>query len=465
MRILFLLLLLFISGTACRQEAPDAKPEIETMPPLSSTIEWAKNANIYEVNIRQYTEEGTIKAFHEKHLKRLKDMGVDVLWLMPVFPISETKRKGGLGSYYAVSDFRRVNPEFGTMKDLERLLAQAHDYGMKIILDWVPNHTGWDHVWIKEHPEYYTQIDGKITDPVNPETNESWGWTDVADLNYNNKALRANMISDLLFWVKEKGVDGFRMDVAGEVPLDFWEECIPALRATKADLFMLAEAEVPEHRNTATLFNMSYGWSFHHLMNAIAQDKDSLPSIDAWLEQDRARFTQGQHMHFITNHDENSWNGTVEERMGEAADALAVLAFTFDGMPLIYSGQEAGLSKRLKFFEKDSINWGAYSKENFYKILLALKHRNKALWNGNAGGMLKRMPMGDANSLYAFYREKAGERVMILLNLSKTAQNVTFDYEACEGLYSDVFTGQSVEVENGQTISLGAWGYQVLELQ
>lgn len=464
---LFILLLLFTSFIACKQQTIEKNsPQSKTKnTSLKNSPTWAKNANIYEVNIRQYTEEGTIKAFQERHLKRLKEMGVDILWLMPIFPISETKRKGGLGSYYAVSDFRSINPEFGTMEDIDALITQAHAYDMKIVLDWVPNHTGWDHVWIKEHPEYYTQIDGAITDPINPETKESWGWTDVADLNYDNKALRANMISDLLFWVKEKGIDGFRMDVAGEVPLDFWETAITSLRAAKPDIFMLAEAEEPNHRNNAKLFNMSYAWSFHHLMNAIAQGKDSLHAIDNWLKEDRARFKQGQHMHFITNHDENSWNGTIEERMGKAADALAVLAFTFDGMPLLYSGQEAGLNKRLAFFEKDAIDWNTYDKADFYKVLLHLKHRNQALWNAAAGGELQRISVENDEHIYAFYREKEGDRVLVLLNLSKAGQNAVLRLPALEGLYSDVFTGLSVNIEDGQTISLGAWGYQVLELQ
>lgn len=464
MRIHFLLLLLVaISWASCKQNAPKPLPETEpTIMPSPS--DWAKNANIYEVNIRQYTATGTINAFREGHLQRLKDMGVDILWLMPIYPISETKRKGTLGSYYAVSDFRKVNPAFGTMQDMEALLKEAHALGMKVILDWVPNHTGWDHVWIKEHPDYYTQINGEITDPVNSETGESWGWTDVADLNYDNADMRAAMIADLLFWVEEKGIDGFRMDVASEVPLSFWETAIPKLRAAKPDIFMLAEAEVPEHRNTAELFDMSYGWSFHHLMNAIAQGKDSIPSIATWLEQDRERFKQGHHMHFITNHDENSWNGTVQERMGKAADAMAVLAFTFDGMPLLYSGQEAALDKRLRFFEKDTITWDEYPKATFYEALLDLKHRNPAIWNGTAGGQLQQIPV-DNPSIYAYFREQGENRVLVLLNLSNASQNMVFSHEACEGLYSDVFTGQSVDVENGQTISLGAWAYQVLELQ
>lgn len=332
------LLLTFITFLCWQCNSPVEKEEEQTeiMELPQSEPVWARNANIYEVNIRQYTPEGTINAFRTGHLERLSEMGVDILWLMPIFPISSTKRKGSLGSYYAVSNFREVNPEFGTLEDVEQLLQEAHDLGMKVILDWVPNHTGWDHVWIKEHPDYYTQKEGEITDPLNDE-GESHGWTDVADLNYENPELRKTMTTDLLYWVEEIGVDGFRMDVAFLVPEDFWNLTIERLRTVKPDIFMLAEAEEANLRNMEHPFTASYAWSFHHLLNRLAQQEDSLASIDQWLIENEAKFGQGYNMQFITNHDENSWNGTIEERMGEAANALAVLAFTLEGMPLIYS--------------------------------------------------------------------------------------------------------------------------------
>jgi len=426
--------------------------------------QWAVNASIYEVNIRQYTPEGTLKAFRTQHLERVRDLGVDILWLMPIFPISETKKKGVLGSYYAVSNFREINPEFGTMEDFKRLLQDAHDLGLKIILDWVPNHTGWDHVWITEHPDFYTQIDGEITDPIDPNTGESYGWSDVADLNYDNPALRQAMTKDLLFWIEEMDVDGFRMDIAFGVPVDYWQEVIPTLRAAKSDIFMLAEAEEPTLRNSDNLFTATYAWSLHHKLNAIAQGKDSIAVIDEWYQADREKFQQGYHMQFITNHDENSWQGTIAERMGDAADAMTVLMFTFDGIPLIYSGQEQGLNKRLKFFEKDSIDWTDYAYQDFYKTLNDLKKHNQALWNGAAGGTVNRISTDQDESIYAFYREKNEDRVVVILNLSSEAQVVTLNCEACEGTYSDIFKGSSTSMSANQTVSLGAWEYQVLEL-
>ncbi|MEN0049472.1 MAG: alpha-amylase family glycosyl hydrolase, partial [Bacteroidota bacterium] len=338
MRKTYIFLFLAIISLSCQDfSTMDDKKEVLELP--ANEPQWAVNASIYEVNIRQYTPEGTLEAFRTQHLQRVGDLGVDILWLMPIFPISETKKKGVLGSYYAVSNFREINPEFGTMEDFKRLLKDAHDLGLKVILDWVPNHTGWDHVWITEHPDFYTQINGEITDPIDPNTGEPYGWSDVADLNYDNPNLRQAMTADLMYWVEEIGVDGFRMDIAFGVPTDYWKEVIPTLRAANPDIFMLAEAEEPELQNSDKLFAATYAWSLHHKLNAIAQQKDSVAVIEEWYKEDQEKYKQGYHMHFITNHDENSWQGTITERMGEAADAMAVLMFTFDGIPLIYSGQ------------------------------------------------------------------------------------------------------------------------------
>ena len=347
--------------------------------------EWAKNANIYEVNIRQYTQEGTFAAF-EKHLPRLKNMGVKILWLMPIQEISTTKRKGTLGSYYSISDYKQTNPEFGTMQDFDNLIQAAHALEMKIILDWVPNHTGWDHPWIHSHPDYYTQdSEGNIVDPINPETGESWGWTDVADLNYENPAMRKAQIEAMEFWIKDHSVDGFRCDVAHGVPVEFWTEVREALVKVDSNLFMLAEAEVPALRNNRD-FEMDYGWGFHHLMNEIAKGEKNVNEIDRWFEENSKKYQHGYHMHFTSNHDENSWAGTVMERMGDGHLTFAVLASTIDGMPLIYSGQEEPLDRRLEFFEKDDIGFEEYKYESFYTKLLELKNDNRAIWNGVYGG-------------------------------------------------------------------------------
>lgn len=422
---------------------------------------WAKNANIYEVNIRQYTPEGTFVAF-ARHLPRLQAMGVDILWFMPIFPISEKKRKGALGSYYAVSDYTAVNPQFGTLEEFKALVDRIHGLGMKVVLDWVPNHTGWDHHWIEEHPDWYTRNEkGEIIDPINEKTKQPHGWTDVADLNYSNPELRQAMIGEMKFWLTEAAIDGYRCGVAGEVPLDFWEEAIPALREVNPEIFMLAEAEVPAQRNKG-LFTASYGWSFHHLMNDIAQGEATADSIDSWLKRDQGRFQRGYHMHFITNHDENSWNGTIGERMGNAADAMAVLAFTFQGMPLIYSGQEAGLDKRLRFFEKDTIDWEQYPLQEFYHTLLELKHRNRGLWNGDWGGQPLKLATGNPKDIYAFYREKAGDKVIVILNLSSEYQDIVLDNADVTGDYTNVFGNSTMTVTPKMMMKLNPWDYIVL---
>ena len=453
--------------TACKENAKTPTTETgETTPvveekPVYQTPEWAKNESIYEVNVRQHTAEGTFAAF-EKDLPRLQKLGADILWLMPIFPISETKKKGTLGSYYAVSDFRKVNPQFGTMAEFDSMVKTAHDLGMKVILDFVPNHTGWDHVWITSQPDFYTKDkDGNITDPINYETGESWGWTDVADLNFDNPEMRKALIADMVFWVKEKNLDGYRMDVAHGVPNDFWDEASAAIFEANPDVFMLAEAEVAEHLSSGN-FHMNYAWEFHHILNAVAKGKENVEDIWKWHEKDQANTKRGYHMQFITNHDENSWAGTVEERMGEAGDAMAVLTFTFDGMPLIYSGQEAANKKRLEFFEKDPIQWGNYEKQAFYTTLNKLKKDNQAIWNGEFGGVAQRIPTGNDKNVLAYMREKNGDKVVVILNLSGERQEVKLEGDSYVGDYSNVFGKDTVSLTADKALSLNAWDYLVL---
>ena len=453
-------LTLFSACESTTNESSETVSQEEEVNPPASTLDWAKNANIYEVNVRQYTPEGTFTAFAE-HLPRLKEMGVKILWFMPIYPISEKNRKGSLGSYYAISDYTAVNPNFGTMEEFKDMLNDIHEMGMKVILDWVPNHTGWDHAWITDHPDFYTKnAAGEITDPIK-EDGESWGWTDVADLNYDNTEMRKEMIGDMKFWLTEVGVDGFRCDVASEVPDDFWSEVTAAFESLDP-VFMLAEAEHPPHRNLGN-FEMSYGWSFHHVMNDIAKEEKTAADVKTWYEEDRAKYKQGYHMHFTTNHDENSWNGTIEERLGDGGDAFNVLAFTFDGMPLIYSGQEAGLNRRLLFFEKDSIDWGEVSKQKFYTTLLQLKAEHPALWNGADGGEPTFISTSNDESILAFKRQKEEDQVVVILNLSDRQQDFKLasggDYT---GDYTNVFGNSGLTLTDEMEFQLGPWDYLVL---
>jgi glycosidase len=454
MKQLIILLLFFLF--ACKSNTQEADPVMESQEVTMDMPEWAKSANIYEVNIRQYTVEGTFNAFAE-HLPRLKEMGVDILWLMPIYPISSTKRKGGLGSYYAVSDFTEVNPEFGTMDDMDKLIKQIHDLEMYVILDWVPNHTGWDHTWLKEHPDYYTKNkDGEITDPINTDTGESWGWTDVADLNYENQEMRKQMIEDMKMWVRDHDIDGFRCDVAGAVPADFWDQVAPALQKIK-NVFMLAEAEEPAHRNSGN-FHISYGWHFHHILNQIAKGEKDVSEIRKYDEERDERFKKGFDLMFTSNHDENSWNGTEFERLGDGHKAFAVLASTFEGAPLIYSGQEEPLKKRLAFFEKDTINFKNYEYAPFYKSLLELKDANEALWNGQFGGEPK--IISESNEVIAFVREKNENQVVVVINLTDKKVNFSISGDSLKSGLSTKM-GEPLALKPAVELTLGPWQYSV----
>lgn len=448
--------LLFITACKKKQQAiiqTDTGADADYIATRSvQHVDWAKNAVIYEVNIRQYTKEGTFKAF-EKHLPRLKDLGIDMLWLMPINPISEKNKKGEMGSYYAVQDYKKVNPEFGTEADFRAIVEKAHAMGMRVILDWVPNHTGWDNVWINEHPEWYTQNDkGEIIAP-NPD------WTDVADLNYDNKEMRNAMTDALEYWVRNFDIDGYRCDVAGSVPTDFWNDARAALTKIKP-VFMLAEAWEPQLSEDA--FDMVYGWECHHVMNEVANGKKTAKALYDIIEKDAKRYATDTYiMQFITNHDENSWNGTEYERMGDAVKTFATLTFVIPGMPLLYSGQEAGLAKRLEFFKKDEISWKDLSITPFYQKLTALKHLNKALWNGNSGGNFVAIPT-EKEHILAFSREKDGNKVICFFNLSK--KQTTLNLQSENGTFIDYFSNKKIKLK-GQKADFAPWEYKIFVQQ
>ena len=466
--IIILLLSISLLFTSCKNESSQVtKKDTASIPSTTSNSgdilsppDWVSDATIYEVNLRQYTEEGTFKSFIPQ-IPRLKDIGIDVLWFMPIYPISEAKRKGGLGSYYAVSDYTAVNEaEHGSLQDFKEMVAAIHRSDMKIILDYVPNHTGWDHEWITKHPEYYTQnAKGEIIDPIDPGTGESWGWTDVADLNFDNKEMRAAMIEEMKWWLTECDIDGFRMDVAHGVPYDFWDECIPALMKTKK-VFMLAEAEKEHLRNTSG-FAADYGWAFHHLMNEIAEGKKNAADINTWYQEYREKYTKGFHIHFTSNHDENSWNGTEFERMAEGHKAFAVLASTFDGMPLVYSGQEEPLRRRLKFFEKDVIGFKNYQYADFYRTLLSLKKQNKALKNDMNASKTTIWETASPNVI-AYSRQGMGDALFTIINLSPIQQSVEFAIEGWEGPYENIFGNSTISLGPNAKFNLKPWDYLVL---
>ncbi|RAV31037.1 alpha-amylase family glycosyl hydrolase [Sinomicrobium soli] len=446
------------SLVACKNEPKEQEkketPETALAPVSDEVLE---TAVIYEANIRQYSEEGSFEAF-TRDIPQLRELGVKVIWLMPVYPISSTKSKGSLGSYYAITDYTKVNPEFGTLEDFRKLVKTAHDNGIYVILDWVANHTGWDHVWVEEHPEYYTRDEeGNIIDPVNPETGESWDWTDVADLNYDNKDMRQEMIKDMLYWIEEEDIDGYRCDVAHQVPVDFWEDAAARLREVKP-VFMLAEAEQPELLENA--FDMQYAWEGHHIMNEIAQGKMTVKDWDAYIaKNDSILEPDDIFMNFTSNHDENSWNGTVFERMGDAAATFAAMTYVIPGMPLIYSGQEYDMDKRLLFFEKDTI---IRKKGKFYPLyekLGKLKNTGKALNGGKKAASYLRLDSSDNEKILAFAREKDGDRIVFIANLSDVPLEFTVE---AEGDYTDYMSGDKITLEPGTPCNYAPWEYHIL---
>ncbi len=436
---------------------------------LNADLESVLNtAVIYEANIRQYSPEGTFEAF-TRDIPFLKNLGVKIIWLMPIHPISMAERKGSLGSYYAVQDYRGINPEFGDLEDFRNLVLTAHANDMYVILDWVANHTGWDHPWITEHPDYYTQnADGEIVDPIDPGTGESWGWTDVADLNYDNAEMREKMIREMLYWVREENVDGFRCDVAHQVPVDFWETAVDRLRGEKP-VIMLAEAEQPELLKHA--FDMQYAWGGHHLMNEIARGEKTAQDFREYMERSDAQLEVDDiMMYFTSNHDENTWQGTVRERMGPAAEVMAVLTYMIPGMPLIYNGQEYDLDKRLRFFEKDTIPMD--QKGEFYTLYEALgelKNTHPALHGGKQAAACHFLPTDQDEALMALVRENGGQRLVFLANLTDETVDFEIDWEEIEpGLanmlqesaWTDYMKGGAAPI--GSVRSLGPWAYRVL---
>ncbi len=446
-----LALSLFLLGSC--GEAPVVEKEVVVEVPATHE-EWSKNATIYEVNIRQYTPEGTFNAFCPD-MKRLKDMGIKILWIMPIQPISVENRKGGLGSYYAVQDYKAINPEFGNMDDFKSLVREAHALDMKVIIDWVANHSGFDNVWTKEHMDWYTLDSvGGLQPTVGTD------WYDVADLNYDNYEMRAAMIDAMQFWVSEAGIDGFRCDVASMVPTDFWEACRDSLERMRPDIFMLAEANKPELLQKA--FDMDYGWDLLHIMNSIAKGEMKPDAIDAYLQREDSLYeVDDYHMYFTTNHDENSWNGTVFERYGkDGHKAFAALAFLIDGMPLVYSGQEAGLDKALKFFEKDTIDWRDYPYQDFYSKLLKLHASNEALWNGVSDNRPKRLRSNADNEVYAFTRSRNGQEVVAIINLSKKRAKITFE-SLPSGEFSNLFDDEKLEFIAKNGIEMEPYGFHV----
>jgi 1,4-alpha-glucan branching enzyme len=422
---------------------------------LSNPLAWMNDATIYEVNLRQYTKEGTFKEF-EKHLPRLQDLGVKIIWFMPIQPIGIKNRKGTLGSYYSVKDYTAINPEFGTLAEFKNLVKKCHSMGFKLIIDWVANHTAQDNAWVKTHPDWYNfDSTGRVLPPAGTD------WWDVADLNFDKPALHQEMIKSMNFWIKKCDIDGFRCDVAGSVPIEFWNKASKELNKTKP-IFMLAEWEDP---TAFSAFNVDYGWEFHHILHKIATGEKKLGDIDLYQTQSLERYPKSAiHMYFVTNHDENSWNGTISEKFGPLGDAFTAFAMVWGGMPLIYSGQEADLQRRLPFFEKDEIDWSNLPKNDLLKKLVNLKKINKALANGIHESIPQRIHTKADEAIYAFTRTKDDAQIIFMMNVTPNKTLVKLSGESIFTSYKNVITGESVKLNNSiNEFTLPGFGYLILE--
>ncbi len=453
-RSLALLALLAVSSPSLAQRAASDSIRVHPAPA------WARDAVIYEVNVRQYTPEGTFAAL-QKHLPRLKHLGVDVLWLMPVQPIGKLNRKGSLGSYYSISNYTAVNPEFGTLADFRRLVAAAHRQGMKVMLDWVANHTAFDNPWTTEHKDYYLlRKDGSISVPLD-ENGKETDWTDVAQLQFANHAVWTAMISAMKWWVVNTGIDGFRQDHADGPPIAFWDAARASLESTSRDLFWLAESENPALQRD---FEATYGWELHHLLNDIAQGKKPATALDAYFAGQAARFPRAAYrMYFTSDHDENSWAGPEFERMGDNNRPAYVLCATAaQSFPLLYTGQEASMHKRLRFFDKDTVDWSDTSAVGFYRSLFTLKHRDRVLWNGALGGTQTKLDTDGGDRVYAFTRSLGKSTVLVALNFGDAPAHVAYTHLPRPGKYADWFEHTTVTLSADGSLDIPAHGYRVL---
>ena len=418
---------------------------------------WINDTDVYEVNLRQYSKEGTFNAFL-KELPRLKDMGVSTLWFMPITPIAQKNKKGSLGSQYACSDYASTSPEFGTLADFKALVQQAHSMNFKVIIDWVANHTGWDHVWTKIHPEYYK---------MDADTNDfkiANGMDDIIELDFKNPDLRKAMIGAMQYWVTECDIDGFRCDLAFWVELDFWLEARTELEKTKI-LFWLAESDGLENPQYYQAFDACYAWTWMHKTKEFYEQHWNADSLKNLLYQyNNVGKSDAIKLWFTSNHDENSWNGTEYEKYGDAAKALAVLSFTWDGIPLIYSGQELPNFKRLAFFEKDVIAWdGKYLLHDFYKTLLTLRKNNKAVRAADDAVSTFMINTSANDKLIIYLRKNENKEVLVILNMSRDKVNFSMDDGQVQGNFTNVFTGATLDLTSNKNVELLAWDYLVLE--
>ena len=416
--------------------------------------DWIASTNIYEVNIRQYSAEGSFNTFAAS-LPRLKDMGVEVLWIMPIHPIGKINRKGSLGSYYSITDFKGVNPEFGTAADFKNLVQQAHELGMKLIMDWVANHAAWDNVWTKDHPEYFVRDEAGNFKPP-------YDWTDVIQIDHASDAEQEAMIDAMKYWVTEFDIDGFRADLAHLTPLAFWKKARTAIEPLKPNLFWLAESE---EINYHEVFDATFTWEWMHRTESFYKGSINMAGLYEVLAKYETTFPETAHrMYFTSNHDENTWNGTGTEKYGDMLKCLSVFSCTWNGIPMIYSGEELPNLKRLQFFEKDPIVWtGEYELHDFYKTLLTLRKSNAALRSADAAVTTFHIITEGGKNIMAFLRKNDVEEVLVFLNLSNEVICFIIKDQLINNSYSNVFDETENYLAPGTFMKMQAWDYLVFE--
>ncbi|OBW40388.1 Alpha-amylase 2 [Chryseobacterium sp. MOF25P] len=416
--------------------------------------EWKHTTNIYEVNVRQYTKEGTFRAF-EKDMPRLKNMGVKTLWFMPITPIAQKNKKGSLGSPYAASDYISINPEFGTMDDFKHLVNEAHRLGFKVIIDWVANHTGWDHVWTKTNPEFYLKENGDFK--------MASGMDDIIELDHQNQDMRKAMIDAMKFWIEKTDIDGFRCDLASWVTVDFWKEARPEVEKIKP-LFWIGEFDELESPEYGKVFDASYSWKWMHRSAEFYKDSQPIHELVGLLRKYSQIGDSSMRAWFTSNHDENSWNGTEYEKYGDITKPMAIFSATWNGIPLLYSGQELPNLKRLEFFEKDPIEWTNHCEmADFYKTLLNLKSSNPALRGGDSNVVTYLLNTSANDKIFAYIRKNKWNEVLVVLNFSKENVEFTIEDENVAGIFKNVFDGTKRDFNTGKNFSFKVSDYAVFE--
>ncbi len=416
--------------------------------------DWTQKAVLYQINTRQFTPEGTFRAA-EKQLPRLKELGVDILWLMPIHPIGEKNRKGTLGSPYSIKDYYGVNPEFGTKEDLRHFVDAAHAMGFKVILDWVANHSAWDNPLHEQHPDWYEKDWKGANRPT-----LWWDWSDVIDFNYDSPGLREYMTGAMKYWVRDFGIDGYRADVAGYVPLDFWENARAELDAIKP-VFMLGEFDQRDIHYKA--FDASYAWKWNNAMHDIAMGKaDATALFGYYSEVASAWPKEAMRMTYTENHDQNAWEGTEFERFGPALPNAIALSFIGEGMPLIYDGQEAGNEKRLAFFEKDPIAWRDHPNAETFRKLIAFRDAHPALWNAPWGAQMVPVVNSAPAKVFSFVRQNGNDKILALFNMSGEVQKIRFSDGPVDGEYRDYADGQPLTIGKDSEVAIAPWSYRIL---